>query len=709
MKTFVINKNHDNALLPSSQELSDTLQEIASSESGFDEETRSRLGEEIFFQITQHHFDCSAILENLTVLEEKKKYFSELIKKIAEKYKNRLPIMQEPLNSLYLDKPTISFDADNDYKELVNLIYGLKILLPSGKNHTEKQAAAQSETSETEEESSDNIEKIITDDVEHLITQCMYLHVLSQELKKQCSTKQIIYTYAEAVAKQLMYPQYASYLAWAKQKNISLCVWYTANHDSVLLLGTSEISEESSQGQKTRHFMIREGCLCFEENPPIPLEKLENIPKIFHFIWAGGEKPIHEPNMYMILCWHLLNPDCELTIWVDPKTTNQKTIQAYPEKLEELATQFFQGLQAEKQNMTVYQEKLQNLREKLTVKDINEFIHTPDYLDPVRYEIDQLYPNYGASSDLLRYRILEEKGGIYFDFDIQPLQPLPTLIFYQTQHCLYLDANSQGSGYIGNDAIISTRANPMMRCIRDFSERNYHNEQLPVLNEMPPDVIRFCQTPQGRLVNQAYCCQLPEQSEAITVRRTGPSCLRCVLYMEKNKITGKILALPTDVFSPDRERGRQWVDAMQAPQKLEDDNQLLECILRSIAFEGRVMGVLKLDDHFANLDAQGRRRLLEKLQTCLDSKVQQNTLETDLNTSLKEFRILQLTFQYPETLILYHHLRKVTTLEPFARTGLLPLFDTEDENAILDYETALACITPIDASTKEFKIFLQTS
>ncbi|MBA3817246.1 MAG: hypothetical protein H0X29_12175 [Parachlamydiaceae bacterium] len=117
----------------------------------------------------------------------------------------------------------------------------------------------------------------------------------------------------------------------------------------------------------------------------------------------------------------------------------------------------------------------------------------------IRYEIDKVMPNYGASSDLLRYRILYQIGGCYFDSDIEPapnsLIGCDAYNSTNNQHVLYIDHLSQLpkpheysferfelSGQIedtfynyglGNDAFICTAKNPLMRQIMQEAEDNY--------------------------------------------------------------------------------------------------------------------------------------------------------------------------------------------------------------------------------------------
>jgi mannosyltransferase OCH1-like enzyme len=76
----------------------------------------------------------------------------------------------------------------------------------------------------------------------------------------------------------------------------------------------------------------------------------------------------------------------------------------------------------------------------------------------VRYEIDRLRPNYGASSDLLRYLILYSFGGAYFDSDVAPgtkrLETSESFLKDFDNPIIYINKNSQNTKEIGNDAFI---------------------------------------------------------------------------------------------------------------------------------------------------------------------------------------------------------------------------------------------------------------
>ncbi len=84
----------------------------------------------------------------------------------------------------------------------------------------------------------------------------------------------------------------------------------------------------------------------------------------------------------------------------------------------------------------------------ILIRDISEYGN--EFRDEIYLsEINQLLPNYGCSSDLLRLRILFAEGGCYFDQDV-PLNPNLSLeksgIFnHRKRYCIILEHRPQRS------------------------------------------------------------------------------------------------------------------------------------------------------------------------------------------------------------------------------------------------------------------------
>jgi hypothetical protein len=167
------------------------------------------------------------------------------------------------------------------------------------------------------------------------------------------------------------------------------------------------------------------------------------VPPILHFIWAGGTTPMPPAGVANVQDWLRANPTFTARIWVDA-ATDPGAAARYP---------------------------------GLTVVDITDGgVVTPE----VRYELDSLWPNYGASSDLLRYAILERVGGFYIDcLDVFPLPGSPGLAahpgltdgfaLHATPHTLAPDRPGAGT-----EAIVCSPDHPLMRDLAARARAAYH-------------------------------------------------------------------------------------------------------------------------------------------------------------------------------------------------------------------------------------------
>lgn len=176
------------------------------------------------------------------------------------------------------------------------------------------------------------------------------------------------------------------------------------------------------------------------------------IPKIIHFIWAGGEKLLPEENAKRIKAWAAKNSDFETYLWIDKMTTPK-------EKLEEY-----------------YWRYCFNETPKIILKDISEEAISDEYS---RYHIDKLEPNYGASSDLLRYNILKKYGGAYFDSEVIVTEESKSLnhtgLFdLDEKEVLRINYFSQNRQAIGNDAFICTPDHPLMAALYNRAKYNHN-------------------------------------------------------------------------------------------------------------------------------------------------------------------------------------------------------------------------------------------
>lgn len=197
------------------------------------------------------------------------------------------------------------------------------------------------------------------------------------------------------------------------------------------------------------------------------------IPCLIHFVWACGRGLLPQDNMNIIAKWALKNPDFKIYLWVDEKTSGSS--------LNDLIIRYQESF--EQAYKFVFQQEVQPVSEipnVLQVHDIRAEGICAKEDNLVDYELDRVDPNYGASSDILRRRILTKKGGLYADSDvgsgINPLGDLPEFSKCDTQ-VLYVDHLMQYNteklteellssfpakrDRIGNDSFICTPEHPL--------------------------------------------------------------------------------------------------------------------------------------------------------------------------------------------------------------------------------------------------------
>lgn len=355
------------------------------------------------------------------------------------------------------------------------------------------------------------------------------------------------------------------------------------------------------------------------------------IAEIMHFIWAGQKRLMPDASVMTVLRWHVANPDFQVFIWVDKKTAPGYWFDYYMKRLKIVANYCFIGDVV----------KL----DKIVFKDIEEEeISTP----LVRYEIDRLRPNFGASSDILRIRALYKYGGFYADTDVLPAEQslAKSHIFSENEsyHRFYVDANSQGSGMIGNDVFLSTKNNPHLRFICSLVEENYRqtedefSKSDPVTGETVFSFIAVY----NPTIRQTYVYDNykdGEYIERITPMKTGGGPIRSFL---KNEMLGKWLQTPQgagDIFrnlSAYRKvaiNHRAWINQ---PLVHYDESEVLSKVIASIRFEAEELQFLRLDDHVDNY-ASVMGLTLEAAGTIIISQLEKEEIDYE---QVKSFQLL---------------------------------------------------------------------
>lgn len=195
------------------------------------------------------------------------------------------------------------------------------------------------------------------------------------------------------------------------------------------------------------------------------------VPKLVHFIWAGGDKIMPEDALANVVSWAQQNPDFTMKIWVDRATDPYCDA-----KYKNLFDQLFGGKPANIQLVDI----------------TGGGVCTPE----IRYELNNLCPNYGASSDMLRYEIEKKEGGLHIDckdvfpnpkFPLNTVRfadgtkfagqkvfdtelPEPVLMLHVTPHSFV----GHGKEAPGTEAMLCTPDHPKMKLLAETARESYH-------------------------------------------------------------------------------------------------------------------------------------------------------------------------------------------------------------------------------------------
>lgn len=334
--------------------------------------------------------------------------------------------------------------------------------------------------------------------------------------------------------------------------------------------------------------------------PPL---KNSAIPKMIHFFWAGGAKPMPETNIECVAAWAEKNPEFRTIIWVDTKTTPSSVFKNY---LENEPPKGIKGT-----NIVLADVNSNGLIPEETENDIT-------FKSPQRLLINALRPNYGGSSDILRYLVLHKFGGAYFDSDILPGSKKLNhdKVFDNSKgEVLLLNPTTQNIRAAGNDSFICTPGNPIMLGIAKTAVSNYsksfYRKDYPY--------------------HQPHTYFNLDNKMMDTVTRTGPIAVRRT-FLERNelgryqeKIIKKYpfggtqskyvfdnsdanlytcLEVPSKYWMSEEysqalpeNQGNWLIPLVQAMPKKE----ALEIAIKEVLFEANNQGLMRLDDHIEDV------------------------------------------------------------------------------------------------------------
>ncbi|MHC5109565.1 MAG: glycosyltransferase [Planctomycetota bacterium] len=325
--------------------------------------------------------------------------------------------------------------------------------------------------------------------------------------------------------------------------------------------------------------------------------------RLIHFVWAGGDRIMSEPGMATVKAWAKANMDdgFEAWVWVDKRTD--------PDVHSKYASEY--GITEDKGN--------------IRLKDIEDEGVSSAF---VRYEIDRIWPNYGSSSDILRYAILYFFGGAYFDGDVPPGNKTLNSdgVFERIEageQVFQVSFISQGDNSIGNDAFICSKRHPTMQRIwqhatEHYSELSYwrqHNtadysedfilKMLSTVERTGPTVVGKVAGLDGLLptLNSGSDAEGKDKPIHVIGRNPDGTVRSDHWFLNKLKDETAHGIDPKKLrIHQEQAGGQNTLGWMKVPLKRfasDQREQALDCALREMEFEITVMHVLRVTDKVA--------------------------------------------------------------------------------------------------------------
>lgn len=445
--------------------------------------------------------------------------------------------------------------------------------------------------------------------------------------------------------------------------------------------------------------------------------KKYRVDKIIHFVWAGGESIMPTKGVLNMLKWTIYLPKeagFEIWLWVDPATdwnNYHHNLQALLQQTDvsELVDRYQQLITdvADTSNSHEYTQ-VQVFNDSVSNDERALLVTTPIILKNARtygvlnecanYEIIRPDPNYGASSDLIRYDILHEFGGLYLDVDIVPvpnsfesfIQLFKTsyrkpiiVLNHVSQQVKASDAmlklfklpkkkkNQLGYDHSwGNDAILCSAYHPLMRLIIESCRNNYH-----LLSHAHSDSAVIIK----RQIERAYCANYTRE---ITISTTGPVMLAMVMsqwkivgYSHKKKyalikhkkqlcVLSRFNTIGCGLLQP----VQNHLNWLKTPRICVRNEKLyVERMWSTIHYEAKFFGVLRMQDHLLNI---AERLQIPVRQVCESINFDTCQLPEETRPLIQVVQNTVLIQQYHDflTTMQFHHLNPLFRPEHQALT-----------------------------------------
>ncbi len=375
-------------------------------------------------------------------------------------------------------------------------------------------------------------------------------------------------------------------------------------------------------------FKNKTTSLGAKSNPPSPTEnygiKPEPdgkyiIPKYLHFVWAGGEKIMPERSFTTVFKWVLANPNLKYFIWIDYTT--------YPGGKQALKKKY-------KEELQIFIDKRSDVR----LKKLNVDPDSPDCIfqfkdieeeqiadNGIRYDIDKYHPDFGKSSDKIRYKILYKYGGVYFDSDVWPTQfNLENSGIFDpiNHHMIYWNNKAQSPHphkskavnfhSVSNDALATTPKNPdMLKMIEIASGKPFIWQNLRS-TKRDPEIEALYKLDHKLFIkeNTPYWTgpMVLTWAGLLTIHTWQPRSE----FIKPLMIDGQSL-----VRTPsDQPSDNAWLKTFTTNYTTR--KQALKKISNSLKYEAKTLGILRLDEHIGYLMNTGFFSKEEAIKFMLD-------------------------------------------------------------------------------------------
>lgn len=227
-----------------------------------------------------------------------------------------------------------------------------------------------------------------------------------------------------------------------KQINREALVCLKNMHSDILSINSFDI-QKKSQAQ-TSFFKPIDNVNAAAKIDLVKMKPIhyKKIPNKIHFIWLGGALPDKYKYKIIKLADVAQRSGFEITLWTDDPTKQKKSIEGNIHYITSTTS-----AHATKSLMFANL-KIRHINELIPVMEKDFLYKDSELIKKFSYCVNRElvgFKNYAAASDLLRYEILRQEGGYYFDTDIH---------FKLTRGCKL----------VADDTYFGIKANILLRC-----------------------------------------------------------------------------------------------------------------------------------------------------------------------------------------------------------------------------------------------------